>query len=97
MDSPWSSHVLNAGVDIRQSAPDDFEALWQCLDSVARERRFLVMVQAPPVSEARAFLEEARSNGMVQFVAMKESRVIGWCDVTPSRWEGLRHSGTLGM
>lgn len=97
MDCSWSSHELNADVDIRQSTPDDFEVFWQCLDLVARERRFLVMVQAPPLSEARAFLEEARSNGMIQFVAIKESRVIGWCDVTPSRWEGFRHSGTLGM
>lgn len=84
-------------VQIRRSTPDDVEAFWRCLDSVARERRFLVMVQAPPLSEARAFLEQARSNDMVQFVAVKESRIIGWCDITPSRWDGFRHSGNLGM
>jgi RimJ/RimL family protein N-acetyltransferase len=84
-------------VEIRRSTPDDFEALWECLDSVARERRFLAMIEAPSRPEARAFLEQARSGGMIQFVAVRELRVIGWCDVTPVRWEGFRHSGRLGM
>jgi RimJ/RimL family protein N-acetyltransferase len=84
-------------VEIRRSTPEDFEAFWQCLDSVARERRFLAMVEAPSRAEARAFLEQARASGMIQFVAVRDSRVIGWCDVTPVQWEGFRHSGRLGM
>ena len=88
---------LNIDAEIRPSTPDDFPALWQCLDAVARERRFLAMIEAPSHVEARAFLRQARAAGMIQFVAIAESRVIGWCDVTPIRWEGFGHSGRLGM
>ena len=84
-------------MEIRRSTLDDIEALWRLVDDVARERRFLVMVQAPPLNESRAFLEQAYSNGMIQFVAVDEGTMIGWCDVTPVRWEGFRHSGRLGM
>ena len=84
-------------LDIRRSIPDDFPAFWECLDAVARERRFLAMTEAPPRPEARAFLEQARAAGMIQYVAVQESRVIGWCDITPIHWEGFRHSGRLGM
>lgn len=87
----------NADVEIRPSTPDDFPAFWQCLDAVARERRFLAMVEAPSQAEARAFLQHARAGGMIQFVAITGSDVIGWCDITPIRWEGFRHSGRLGM
>jgi RimJ/RimL family protein N-acetyltransferase len=87
----------NPQIEIRRSTPDDFAAFWTCLDSVARERRFLAMVEAPPQAEARAFLERARADGMIQYVATDESSVIGWCDITPVHWEGFRHSGRLGM
>jgi ribosomal protein S18 acetylase RimI-like enzyme len=30
-------------------------------------------------------------------VAVKGDEVVGWCDVTPNRREGFRHSGVLGM
>jgi len=84
-------------VVIRRSTPDDVEGFWQCLDSVARERRFLSFVQAPPLEETRTFLEDARSRGMVQFVAVAGPRIVGWCDVSPMLCEGFRHAGALGM
>jgi len=84
-------------IAIRRSAPDDVESFWHCLDSVARERRFLAFVEAPPLEQARTFLEDARSRGMIQFVAIAGPRVVGWCDVSPKPFEGFRHSGTLGM
>lgn len=92
-----SKQASGVDVEIRPSTPNDLEAFWHCVDSVARERRFLAMVEAPPLSEARAYLEQARSQGMIQFVALKEPRIVGWCDVVPIRWEGFRHSGRLGM
>ena len=82
---------------IRRSTPDDVESFWHCLDSVARERRFLTFVHAPPLEQARTFLEDGRSHGMIQFVAVAGPRVVGWCDVSPKLFEGFQHSGTLGM
>lgn len=55
------------------------------------------MLEAPPIEEARAFLAQARAHGMIQCVAIEEVRVVGWCDVSPVRWEGMRHCGRLGM
>jgi putative acetyltransferase len=34
---------------------------------------------------------------MVQFVAVDEGHVVGWCDVNPKMHATLRHSGVLGM
>jgi ribosomal protein S18 acetylase RimI-like enzyme len=82
---------------LRRGTPDDDEGFWRCLDTVARERRFLAMVAAPPLEHARAFLAEARERGIVQFLALDEAHVVGWCDIAPKPLEGFRHVGTLGM
>ena len=87
----------SGAIAIRRSTPDDDPSFWHCLDSVARERRFLAFVEAPPIEQARAFLAEGRSRGMIQFVAIASTRVVGWCDVSPKPFEGFQHSGTLGM
>jgi RimJ/RimL family protein N-acetyltransferase len=84
-------------VEIRRSTAEDLEGFWQCIDAVARERRFIGMVEAPPLAEGRAFIDQARADGMIQFIAVDRARVVGWCDITPLRWEGFRHSGRLGM
>ena len=84
-------------IAIRRSTPDDVVSFWHCFDSVARERRFLSFVEAPPLEQTRTFLENARSQGMIQFVAVTGPRVVGWCDISPKPFEGFRHSGTLGM
>jgi RimJ/RimL family protein N-acetyltransferase len=84
-------------VEVRPGTPADVDAFLECLDSVARERRFLAMVEAPPPAAARAFLDDAWAHGMILYLAVEGVQVVGWCDVTPMRWEGLRHSGRLGM
>jgi len=79
---------------VRRSTPEDTESLWRCLDGVARERKWLAFLEAPPLEAMRSFIS---SNSPIQFVADRQGEVIGWCDVTPNRREGFRHSGTLGM
>jgi RimJ/RimL family protein N-acetyltransferase len=34
---------------------------------------------------------------MLQFVAVQDGRVVGWCDVIRKSSEGFRHAGDLGM
>lgn len=82
---------------VRESTPADAESFRACLDAVARERRWLAMVEAPPLDEVRAFLERQRRLGMIQLVAAEGARVVGWCDVIPKPIEGFRHSSDLGM
>ena len=67
------------------------------LDGVARERRFLAFLEAPPMDRVRRFVLGNLKSGTAQFVAVDGDAVVGWCDVTPRGHETLRHSGTLGM
>jgi RimJ/RimL family protein N-acetyltransferase len=67
------------------------------LDEVARERRWLAFLEAPPVDRVRRFVLGNLRAGAAQFIAVDGDRVVGWCDVAPKSHETLRHSGTLGM
>lgn len=82
------------GFSIRRSTLEDGEAFRECLDVVARERRWLNFLEAPSLKEIKQFLALSR---LIQLLAEDESGMVGWCDVTPDLREGFRHSGTLGM
>ena len=69
----------------------------EVLDGVARERRWLAFLEAPPLPRIRSFVLNGLRTGMTQFVAVDDGRVVGWCDVNPKTHESLRHSGVLGM
>ena len=67
------------------------------VDSVARERRYLAMLQAPPIEESAEFVRGNLRKGNPQFVALAAGRVVGWCDVFPEKRETMAHGGVLGM
>jgi ribosomal protein S18 acetylase RimI-like enzyme len=67
------------------------------LDEVARERRWIAFLEAPPMHQVRRFVLDNLRAGAAQFVAVDGDQVVGWCDVTPKPRETTRHSGTLGM
>jgi ribosomal protein S18 acetylase RimI-like enzyme len=69
----------------------------EVLDAVARERRYLAFLEAPPLARVRRFVLGNLRVGAPQFIALDDGRVVGWCDVTPRTHETLRHSGVLGM
>ena len=77
--------------------PRHVRGFHEALDSVARERRYLAMVEAPPLAAARRFIRNGIAAGSVQFVALVESAVVGWCDIARLAWVTQRHGGTLGM
>ena len=89
--------TIDAAVQIRRSTAEDFDGFYDCFAEICRERRFLALVEPPPREASRAFLEDARGRGMVQYVAIAGSHVVGWCDIMVHPWEGFRHSGRLGM
>jgi len=76
---------------------ENIESFHKCLDSVARERRYLGFVEAPPLESTRKFVLSNISNKIPQYVAVEGGMVIGWCDISPIKQEGFRHCGTLGM
>ncbi len=79
---------------MRRATLDDCEGVWRCLDTVARERKWLAFLEAPPLEGVRAFIS---LNAPFQFVAERQGKIVGWCDITPNQREGFRHAGALGM
>jgi RimJ/RimL family protein N-acetyltransferase len=68
------------------------------VDVVARERRYIALVEAPPIAASLAFVRAVSARGGVHLVAVTaDGTVVGWCDVHRGEREGFRHVGHLGM
>ena len=69
----------------------------ECLDAVAREKRYLAQVEAPPVERVVEFVRGGVASDVAQFVALDAGRVVGWADIFPAWPPAIAHRGTLGM
>lgn len=69
----------------------------EALDSVAREKRFLALVEAPPIEQVEAFVRGNIERGVAQVVAVDAGRVVGWADIVPGWAHGVAHRGSLGI
>ena len=68
------------------------------LDRVARERMYLLLLEAPSTDAVSAFILSVIQNDGVQiFAVTSKDVVVGWCDIDRNRRPGLEHSGVLGM
>ena len=67
------------------------------LDAVARERRYLSFLEAPPLEETTAWVRGDVQRGFPHFVALFEDRVVGWCDISPIPRPVQAHCGVLGI
>jgi RimJ/RimL family protein N-acetyltransferase len=82
-------------VEITDEHIDGFN---HCVGVVARERRYLGLIDSPPIEGTRAFVQHLKNSDSAQFVAVDEAgAVVGWCDIARPMIEGFRHSGRLGM
>jgi RimJ/RimL family protein N-acetyltransferase len=79
-------------IHIRRGALDDVEGIWLCIDTAVRDGWF-TFVDPPPVDAVRSSI----SPNSIIFVLECDSRVVGWCDITPKDENGLGDTGTLGM
>ena len=86
-----------ATIEIVPITQGHIEGLHRTLDIVARERRYLSFLEAPPLEATRAFILDLIEQGYPQFVALSGGEVIGWCDVTPKPRPIYAHNGVLGM
>jgi Acetyltransferases, including N-acetylases of ribosomal proteins len=82
---------------IRQIAQEDIEDFHRCLDSVARERKYLGFTQASPLEETRPSLLEDMERDVIRLVASDGSKIVGWCQIKSGKWEGYTHMGWLQM
>ncbi len=67
------------------------------LDGIAKERRYLAMLEAPSFTRTRRFVLDSLRAGAVHVVAVADDEVIGWCDLRPKTAPTLRHTAVLGM
>src|SRR3954468_8459397 len=81
-------------VPIGEEHIDGFRA---AVDSVARERKFLALLEAPPEAATRNYVRQNVAERVPHFVALADGKVVGWCDVAIRPRLTQRHSGILGM
>lgn len=86
-----------APIAIRDARIGDLAGYHSCLASVAEERRFLGLVEAPPFENSEKWMRSVLQAGYPFLVVADAEVVVGWCDVGPREREGFRHTAELGM
>lgn len=82
---------------IRPTKTDDAQQVAACIDSVARERRFVANTKGFSVDQTREFIQFVNNISGVHLVVLDKDAIVGWCDITPHTYEGFTHVGHLGM
>jgi RimJ/RimL family protein N-acetyltransferase len=85
------------GIEIVPIGRQHLAGFHLALDSVAKERRYLAMLEAPPFARTRRLVLNRLKDGAVHVVAVAEDAVVGWCDLRPKTAPTLRHTAVLGM
>jgi len=68
------------------------------VDAVAREKKFLAFLEAPPLDETTKFVLNNIEQKNPQFVVLRHANVVGWCDVLRNAKRTVySHCGTLGI
>jgi hypothetical protein len=70
-------------VIIRPITEADAAGFHAALDTVARERKYLLMMAAPPLTSTNAFVGDNIRKGIPQLVADDGGSIVGWCDILP--------------
>lgn len=84
-------------VTIVPIAVEHAEGFHRALDIVARERKYLTLLEAPPLESSRSFVLDGIERGHLQFVALSDGEVVGWCDILPKARPVHAHGGVLVM
>ncbi|MFK7838555.1 MAG: N-acetyltransferase family protein [Sulfitobacter sp.] len=69
----------------------------KAVDTVAKERKYLPALEAPPLEGTSKFVQGNIDNNQSQMVAMHSGEVVGWCDILPRSDPVRLHVGVLGM
>ena len=64
---------------IERIAPEHVQGLHRALAVVARERKYLALLEAPALERTRQFVTNNIEKGFPQFVALAANDVVGWC------------------
>jgi len=84
-------------IQIEPIADEHIEGFRAALDTVAREWKYLSLLEAPPLEDTRAFVLGMIEKSNPQFVALADGKVVGWCDISRHTFPSHAHTGRLGM
>jgi ribosomal protein S18 acetylase RimI-like enzyme len=73
------------------------DSFGDCVGEVARERRYLAIVDAFPPEQNALWVAVNRARGNPLQVALDADRVVGWCEVRREMLPGREHTGVLGV
>ncbi len=77
---------------------EDIDGFHAALDKVAKEKKYLAFLEAPPLESTRAFVLGNIKADIPQFVARVNGRIIGWCDIVPLNDRHInKHIGVLAI
>src|SRR5258708_28400665 len=71
------------------------KSLNKALDRVAREKKYISFLKAPPLAESRKYFRGNIKDRNPQFVALAGEEVIGWRHITPIPRDTYRHCAAL--
>ena len=94
---PTATHLSPANLEIVPIGRAHLAGFHAAVDSIAKERRYLAMLEAPSFTRTRRLVLDSLKAGAVHVVAVAAGEVIGWCDLRPKTAPTLRHSAVLGM
>ena len=89
--------VLDREFLIRPMSVDDAAEFNSVVGVVARERRYLRFIEAPPLDGTVEFLRESLGAGNPHLAVVVDGKLVGWCDVCRSSFEIEAHVGSLGI
>jgi len=74
-----------------------FKSFHDALSTVAKERVYIEMIEAPQLEKVSSFQSNLISKNGPVYYAINNDRVVGWCDVFPEENPRQSHRGGLGM
>jgi ribosomal protein S18 acetylase RimI-like enzyme len=86
-----------ASIEILPIGRQHIAGFHAAVDRVAKERRYLAMLEAPSLTRTRRFVLDSLKAGAVHIVAVADADVVGWCDLRPKTAPTLQHTAVLGM
>ncbi|EJJ30734.1 GNAT family N-acetyltransferase [Rhizobium sp. CF142] len=84
-------------IRIEPMGEEHVERFHRALDIVARERKYLTLLEAPSLEDVRKFALSSIAGGNVHLAALDGGELVGWCDIRRHFFPSRAHCGPLGM
>lgn len=74
-----------------------FESFHHAIDFVAKEKKYIEMIEAPSLQSVSSFQAKMIQNKMPVYYLVYKKDVVGWIDISAPKNERMQHRGGLGM